>query len=117
KVIADRVHQFETQVAGMQETIRRRSLAEIRLRVLERQLVADQKMHDMVVARLSDLDPFSEITKASARVVSVAEVPTKPSFPQKNRILAGGVAGATVIAVVLAMLLEAADTRIRSGQR
>ncbi|WP_159587183.1 GumC family protein [Chelativorans xinjiangense] len=117
KITNDQVRQLEAQIARMQETVRKRSISEIRLRVLERELVADQKMHDLVVARLGDLDPFSEITKASARVVSVAAVPTKPSFPQKDRILAGGIGGATVLSLILAMLLEAGDTRIRSGQR
>ncbi|MDZ5696490.1 polysaccharide biosynthesis tyrosine autokinase [Chelativorans sp. M5D2P16] len=117
QIIGGRVDQFESQIAQMQEMVRKRNVAEIRLRELERDLVAEQKMHDLVVARLGDLDPFSEITKPSARVVSVAEVPTKPSFPQKDRILAGGIGGATVLAVILAILLEAVDTRISSGQR
>ncbi|WP_265518351.1 GumC family protein [Nitratireductor luteus] len=117
KITSNRIRQLEAQISQMQETVRKRSLAEIRLRVLERELVADQKMHDLVVARLGDLDPFSEIMKPSARVVSVAEVPTKPSFPQKGRILAGGIGGAAVLSLILALLLEAGDTRIRSGQR
>ncbi|MCT7376933.1 GumC family protein [Chelativorans salis] len=117
RIINDRVGQLDAQISQMQETVRKRSLAEIRLRVLERELIADQKMHDLVVARLGDLDPFSEITKPSARVVSVAEVPTKPSFPQKDRILVGGIGGAMVLSLILAMLLEAGDTRIRSGDR
>ncbi|TGQ42018.1 hypothetical protein EN859_011520 [Mesorhizobium sp. M00.F.Ca.ET.216.01.1.1] len=117
KVVNGRVQQLETQISEMQATVRQRSLAEIRLRELERDLLADQKLHDLVVARLGGLDPFAEVAKPSARVVSVAEVPTTPSFPQRGRLLAGGTVGATVLAVILAVVLEATDIRIRSGQR
>ena len=117
KVIVDRVQQLESQISELQTTLRQRSLAEIRLRELERDLLADQKLHDLVVARLGGLDPFAAVAKPSARVVSVAEIPTQPSFPQRKRILAGGIAGATILAIILAVMLEATDIRIRSGQR
>ena len=117
KVASDRADQLENQITQLQTTLQRRSLAEIRLRELERDLLADQKLHDLVVARLGGLDPFAEIVKPSARVVSMAEVPTSPSFPQRGRILAAGAVGATILAAILAVLLEANDTRLRSGQR
>ena len=117
KVVDNRVVQLESQISELQTTVRQRSLAEIRLRELERDLLADQKLHDLVVARLGGLDPFAEVAKPSARVVSIAEVPTEPSFPQRGRVLAGGVVGATVLAIILAVMLEAIDNRIRSGQR
>jgi Mrp family chromosome partitioning ATPase len=117
KVANNRVQQLETQISDLQETLRRRGLAEIRLRELERDLLADQKLNDLVVARLGGLDPFAEIAKPSARVVSVAEIPTEPSFPQRGRIFGGGVIGATVLAIIVALMLEASDIRIRSGER
>ncbi|WP_274628683.1 GumC family protein [Arvimicrobium flavum] len=117
KVVSDRAQQLESQISELQTTLQQRSLAEIRLRELERDLLADQKLHDLVVARLGGLDPFAEIAKPSARVVSVAAVPTSPSFPQRKRILAAGGAAATVLAMIVAVMLEAGDSRIRSGQR
>lgn len=117
RVANNRVQQLQTQIKALQETVRQRSLAEIRLRELQRDLLADQNLHDVLVARLGGLDPFTEIAKASARAVSIAAVPTQPSFPQRGRIFVGGVVGATVLAIVLALMLEASDTRIRSGQR
>jgi len=116
-ITADRVQQLEAQIGELRTTLRERSLAEIRLRELERDLLADQKLHDLVVGRLGSIDPYAEIAKPSARVVSIAAVPTEPSFPQRSRIFAGGVIGAIVLAVVLAIMAEAIDTRIRSGQR
>jgi uncharacterized protein involved in exopolysaccharide biosynthesis/Mrp family chromosome partitioning ATPase len=117
RVIEERISRLETQLAELQEGIRRRAQAEIRLRELERDLLADQKLHDLVVARLGNLDPYTEIAKPSARVVSAAAVPTEPSFPQTRRIFFGGLVGSIVLAIVLALALESIDVRIRNGQR
>ena len=116
-ITSDRVQQLEAQIGELRSTLRQRSLAEIRLRELDRDLLADQKLHDLVVGRLGSLDPYAEVAKPSARVVSIAAVPTEPAFPQRSRIFAGGVIGAMVLSVVLAVMIEAIDTRIRSGQR
>jgi succinoglycan biosynthesis transport protein ExoP len=116
-ITAGRVQQLEAQIGELRTAVRQRSLAEIRLRELERDLLADQKLHDLVVGRLGGLDPYAEVAKPSARVVSIAAVPTEPSFPQRSRILGGGLVGAGVLAVILAIMIEAVDTRIRSGQR
>ena len=116
-ITSDRVQQLEAQISELRGTLRQRSLAEIRLRELERDLLADQKLHDIVVGRLGSLDPYAEVAKPSARVVSVAAVPTEPSFPQRSRIFAGGVIGASVLSIVFAIMIEAIDMRIRSGQR
>ena len=117
KIVNDRVLQLESHLSDLQEVLNHRSLAEIRLRELDRDLLADQKLHDLVVARLGGLDPFAEVAKPSARVVSIAAVQTEPSFPQRGRVFAAGVAGAAVLAVILAVMLEASDKRIWSGQR
>jgi uncharacterized protein involved in exopolysaccharide biosynthesis/Mrp family chromosome partitioning ATPase len=116
KVVENRVQQLEDQISELQTKVQKRSLAEIRLRELERDLLADQKLHDIVVARLGNLDPFEEIARPSARVVSVAEVPTAPSFPKRGPILAGGAAGSLVLAIIFAVMLEATDTRITSAE-
>ena len=117
RVIEQRMSRLETQLTELQDGVRLRARAEIRMRELERDLLADQKLHDLVVARLGSLDPYTEIAKPSARVVSAAAVPTKPSFPQSRRIFFGGVVGSVVLAIVLALALESVDVRVRSGQR
>ena len=117
KVTSERIKALETQIAEMQMKVRQRSLAEIRLRELDRDLLADQKLHDLVVARLGELDPFADTARPSARVVSVAAVPTEPSFPQRGPVLVGGVAGATILAIIIAIMFEATDHKVRSGHR
>ncbi|MXN67437.1 hypothetical protein GR183_21225 [Stappia sp. GBMRC 2046] len=114
RIVEDRVRRLEAQITGWQETVHNRSFAEIRMRELEREVKADQKLHDLVLARIGSLDPFAELARASARVVSYAEVPRAPSYPQKKQIIAGGVIGVMTLSMILAILMEASDTRIRS---
>jgi uncharacterized protein involved in exopolysaccharide biosynthesis/Mrp family chromosome partitioning ATPase len=72
-------------------------------------------IEDEVQRILSDLE--AESLKPSARIVSTAELPNSPSFPKPGLIIPGAFAGSTLLACVLALLLETTDTRVRSGQR
>lgn len=63
------------------------------------------------------LDLENEAAKPSARVVSLAEVPTSPFFPKPTLVIAGGFVGSSVLAALLITLLEIADTRIRDGEQ
>ncbi|OAP39474.1 polysaccharide biosynthesis tyrosine autokinase [Sinorhizobium americanum] len=63
------------------------------------------------------LDLEAESLKPSARIVSAAELPNSPSFPKASIIVPATFAGSTLLAFLLALLFEATDTRIRSGQR
>ena len=70
---------------------------------------------DEVQRILSDLE--IESLKPSARIVSLAEVPNSPSFPIPGIIIPAAFAGSTLLAFLLALMLEAADTRVRSGRQ
>jgi uncharacterized protein involved in exopolysaccharide biosynthesis/Mrp family chromosome partitioning ATPase len=58
-----------------------------------------------------------EAARPGARVVSYAEVPQEPSFPKPKLIVAGGLLGSTLLAFLVAFMLESMDTRIRTGDR
>ncbi len=115
KVAAARVAQFERELATFEVRRHSRNLAEIRRRKLERDLVTEQKRFDQVVDRLGNLNTVDEEVKASARVASIAAVPEFPSFPQRNFIVACGFVGSSLIAVLLAILLEGMDRTLRSA--
>ena len=70
---------------------------------------------DEVQRILSDLEVNR--LKPSARIVSPAEVPNSPSFPVPGIIIPAAFAGSTFLAFLLALMLEAADTRVRSGRQ
>lgn len=96
---------------------RARRVAEIRRRELENSLAFERRRFEKVLDSLNTLDRQAEVLTPSARFLSSAEIPTKPSFPNIPVIAAGaGVAGA-VLATFLALILEAFDTRVRGPGR
>ena len=113
KVATVRVRKFEDEIATMQERMADRNLAEIRRRELERDLLSEQKRYDQVILRLGTLNPDQEEVKATARIASYAEVPTKPTFPKPGMLVAAGFAGSTILALILAFVLEAFDSTLR----
>lgn len=80
------------------------------------QITSVRRMIDDEVQRiLQDLE--TEALKPSARIVSLAEVPTSPSFPKLHFFIPAAFAASGLLAVLLALILEATDTRIRNGDR
>ncbi|NLS07801.1 polysaccharide biosynthesis tyrosine autokinase [Rhizobium sp. P32RR-XVIII] len=112
EVAAVRAAKFSAEVASLQKQIQERSLAEIRRRELERDLLAEQKRYDQVVLRLGDLDPERGEHKGSAMVASYAEVPTSPAFPKPSLVIVAGAIGSLILAVVTAIIVDALDDRL-----
>lgn len=80
------------------------------------QIASVQAMIDSEVQRII-LDLEAESLKPSARILSLAEVPTSPSFPKPGIVIPVAFVGSALLAFLLAILLEATDTRVRSGRR
>lgn len=112
EVAAVRAAKFSTDVAMLQKQIQGRSLAEIRRRELERDLLAEQKRYDQVVLRLGDLDPERGEHKASASVASYAEVPTSPAFPKPALVVVSGSMGSLILAVLTVIIVDVLDDRL-----
>lgn len=74
-----------------------------------------EMIDDEVQRILSDLE--AESLKPSARIVSMAETPNAPSFPRPGVIIPAALVGSILLGLLLALLVEFTDTRIRSGQR
>ena len=67
-------------------------------------------------ARMSeDLD--NETERPSARVLSRAQIPTEPTYPQSNLIILGAFAGSALLSIIMALVVEGLGTAIRSGEQ
>ncbi|BDA82963.1 chain-length determining protein [Aureimonas sp. SA4125] len=117
RVAQGRIARIEAEIDAASQRLRHRSHAEIRLRELDRDLLTEQKLYDVVSARLGKLDPYSEIAEPGARVVSLAEVPSSPSSPDPRVVIGSGFAGSLVVAFIAAMTLEGMDNRVRDPKR
>ena len=110
-----RVSQLRSDLNGLEQRSRDRELSQIELRQLERLVSGKRARHEEILSRLSALERQVQVLTPSARLVSEAETPVKPFFPRPVHIVVGGGVGSLVLAVILVLLIEGFDSRVRSG--
>jgi capsular exopolysaccharide synthesis family protein len=88
-----RVAESETGLANRQA---------IQLRALEREAAANRALFETFLSRFKETSSTQGLETSDARVISVAELPTSPSYPNRKRIfskfvLVGFLAGCTLV--------------------
>ena len=93
--------------------------ASIQLRALEREATANRTLLETFLARFKETSAQEDLNAqtADARIISLAEVPDKPSFPKKRLIIALAFVGSTFIGLLLVFGIEALDAGFRSGEQ
>jgi exopolysaccharide transport family protein len=90
--------------------------AEVGLRALERDANASRNLLETFLARYKETSAQkgTDAQRADARIISMANIPIKPSFPKKGIILVLAFAGSLGFGVLLAFLMEMLDRGFRS---
>ena len=114
---APQINQIERNLATLERELQKLTLADIRRRALEQELITDRNRYNQLVERLVNLDSQAALQTPSARVISRAEMPTDPSSPKRKIIIAGGFLGSAMLAILLALLFDGLSTSIRTGER
>jgi capsular exopolysaccharide synthesis family protein len=121
----------EVGVAQAREASLRRSLdqvkgrmaqsnsAEIQLRALEREAAADKAMLENFLGRFEETSAQEDLKsqQADARVISVADIPSDPSFPKAKLIIALVFVGSAFVGIFLVFVVEQLDSGFRSGEQ
>lgn len=92
---------------------------EVQLRALEREAEASRTLLATMLARFKETtsqEDFS-VQQADARIISKADVPADPSFPQKKVVLGLVFLGSSMLAGLIVLLLELLDNGFRSGEQ
>lgn len=84
--------------------------------ILQREVENAQRAFDAITARLTQTNLESQTTQANINVLSRAEPPLEPSSPRVVLNLLVALFGGVLAAVVLALLLELRDRRVRTVQ-
>ncbi len=80
---------------------------EIKLRELEREAASKRELHQTFLIRLRETSARQEMIEPMARIVSFAEPPRAPSFPKPVKTLAIATMLSTLLAIAVALILEA----------
>ncbi len=91
--------------------------AEIGLAELERDAQANRTLYETFLGRFKETTGQQEIEQPDARIISRADVPLSPSFPNKKLIAGMALAGSLLLGVGLVVLVERLDNGFRTGEQ
>ena len=84
--------------------------------VLQRDAAMNRQLYETLLARTKQAGIAEQLKTTNVRIVDAADLPRFPSRPKRLRDLAVGFAAAAVLALGIALSLEALDTRIKSPE-
>lgn len=108
---------LDQNLAQLEEKRGRQGRAEIRLRELEREAQANRLLYENFLSRFKETTEQENLQQADARIISKAEIPTKPTYPKKTLTVALAMVGSLFLGVVLVFVLEKLDNSFRSAEQ
>lgn len=84
--------------------------------VLEREAQSGRQIYDSLMQRAKETGVSGELRTSNIRVVDAAERPKAPAYPRKRLNLLAGIGAGLLLAVMLAVLFEYVDSRIKTPE-
>ncbi len=108
KVQGAREAELRANLAGLKAKTLTNNQDEITLRALEREAEANRSLLQTFLQRFTEASARQDISAlpAGARIISRAQVLGKPTFPRTKPLFLIGVAGAVVLAILIAFVAE-----------
>jgi succinoglycan biosynthesis transport protein ExoP len=111
----------ETQLNHELQTAQSRSLDDVITAVpladMERNGDATRAVYVGLLGRLDGLVRENELVRPDATIAFAALPPTSRSSPQVARVLVIAVAGSVLLSLILVLIVEQLDTRLRTGEQ
>lgn len=102
----------EAEVASLENRLSQRTRAELSRKRQERIVDLLSTRYQTATERLNELEPQLELVSQGARQVTVAEIPTEPSAPNRPATLAIATAASLLMAFLLALMLSSSNRQI-----
>jgi capsular exopolysaccharide synthesis family protein len=110
EALSTNLEQLKTESADLQQS-------RIELRELEREAESSRVLLETFLSRFKETTNQQDLQKADARIISDAQVPVAPSFPNKTLMLAVALVLSSMVGLGLAFLLEALDNGYRTPEQ
>ncbi|MGP1394950.1 MAG: GumC family protein [Inquilinaceae bacterium] len=114
-VLGERVVSLESAVRALRNDSLEINTAESQLRALEREAEASRAVYENYLNRFKETEQVG-VEQTYAWVVSRAELPSNPSFPNKTLLLMVSFAGALSLGIGLMVAAELLERGFRTGQ-
>lgn len=114
EVARTREAELEKSMQGLQGNRGENSRAGVELAALEREMKANQSLFESFLSRFKEVSEQQTFANADARIISAAEPPLAPSYPNKGLLIVLGAVLGLAAGIGLALLLEMLDQGIRT---
>jgi uncharacterized protein involved in exopolysaccharide biosynthesis/Mrp family chromosome partitioning ATPase len=109
--------QLASEIGGAQARGIRNGFADVGLRDLERDAQTSNALYLSLLARLKEISGKGQSQHADTSIVSRAPVPDNPSYPRPKRALGVALIGSLILALILALVAETLDDRLRTSEQ
>jgi capsular exopolysaccharide synthesis family protein len=104
---------LRTALAALQARANAIDGTDVDIRAQEREAEANHNLFDRLLQRAKETGIEGGLLKADAHIVSAAEPPLLPSYPNKVLVIALAVVGGTLVGLLLVFVLENSDHGFR----
>jgi capsular exopolysaccharide synthesis family protein len=110
---------LEDELGRLKDTMAQSNDSQIQLRALEREAEANQALLATLLARYKEVSSQDEMNsqQADARIISRADAPSNPSFPNKPFLLGIAVLLSGLLAIIAVFVRESAQRGFVSGEQ
>jgi polysaccharide biosynthesis transport protein len=104
-----RENQLRTSLAALQQDASGVDMAEVELRDLTREAESNRLLFETFLNRFREVVEQQELQEADARILSTAEVPTQPAYPNTGLLTILAFSASTVLGMLLVFVAERWD--------
>ena len=112
----DAARAVDSALARFDLTLQRVPDVELRYARLRRQVDLDTQLYTLLQTRLKESQIAEAMEMANIQVVDAATVPSRPVGPRRLTNLFFGTAGGVLLGLLVALVREGSDTRVRSRE-
>lgn len=112
-----RVYALQASIRRLQQSAAVQDEAGVQLRQLQREADANRTLYENFLNRFKQTSAQEDIQQADARMVSRAQVPNLPSFPNKRSLILMAFAISLLTGVMIAFAIEHLDNGFRNADQ
>lgn len=117
EVARSRERALQESVQSLEDDTISQNRAFVELRQLEREAEANRLIYESFLSRFKETEDQEGLAQADAQLISKAQAPLDPSYPNKPRSIALAGFGGIVFGVLVALLLEQLDNAYRTARQ
>jgi capsular exopolysaccharide synthesis family protein len=112
-----REQSLNSMLDGLKQQAAKSNVADVQLRDLERQADADRTLYENFLGQFKLTGEQDQFQQPDASVISKADVPHEPSFPQKGALILLSALTSFTLGVFLALICQYLDVGVRSMEQ